>query len=73
MHLGVTAHYESTMVPHFPAHMEKEVYHEVNFFQEIKTNSSIIHIHTNIIFSYFFHGKLSKVVDKNLCPLNKGQ
>lgn len=34
--LGVTAHYDSTVVPYFPAQTEKEVYHGGQFFRKLK-------------------------------------
>ena len=34
--LGVIAHYESTVVPYFPAQMETEVYHGGQFFRKLK-------------------------------------
>lgn len=69
MPLGITAHYESTVVPYIPAQMEKEVGHGEQLFQKIETNPSLT---KNVIFSDFFHGKLSKVDDKIPWPLHRG-
>ena len=64
--LGVIAHYESTVVPYFPAQMEKEVYHGGQCFRKLKL---ILQSQKNpIIFSiFFFHGKASKA-DKSSLP-----
>ena len=34
--LGVIAHYESTVVPYFPAQKEKEAYHGGQFLRKLK-------------------------------------
>ena len=68
--LGVIAHYESTVVPYFPAQMEKEVYHGGQFFRKLKLTLQSQKNPT--IFSIFFSCKPSKVDDKVPCPLNRG-
>lgn len=70
--LGVTAHYDSTVVPYFPAQTEKEVYHGGQFFRKLKlTLQSQKNPH--YFQHFFFHGKPSKADDKVPCPLSRGQ
>ena len=68
--LGVIAHYESTVVPYFPAQMEKEVYHGGQCFRKLKL---ILQSQKNpIIFSiFFFMARLQKQI-KVPCPLSRG-
>lgn len=62
MPLGITAHYESTVVPYIPAQMEKEVGHGEQLFQKIETNPSLT---KNVIFSDFFMASFPKWMIKS--------